>query len=455
MKAFHFIASFFGVGLVWLAFQLDSPYLLNYRGLFYLGLPALLLGAYYLFARFEELRATGQSVAARVAVVPAVLVAAALVIAVTIEENRTRQKERVRRAEPELVRELGRHIVLGYDPGAPGLEEHLRRRGVSGVFVTGRNVNGRSAEDIARELAGFQSRGATPARPLLISADQEGGPVSRLSPPLEYLPPLQEKVDPQAMLATEARVRAYARRQTEGLGRLGVNVNFAPVVDLKKSYDNLLDFHTKIADRALHSSPEVVSRAARAYAEELRAGGVLPTLKHFPGLGRVRDDTHHFSAAVDARPAELEATDWLPFRAVASATGAMIMLGHVRVSALDDRFAASQSEPVVQFLRRDWNLPHGLFITDDMCMNPVVQSPGGIGGSAVRALNAGVDLLLVTYHPERYYEVMDALIQAWAAGELNRARLRESAGRIDAARAWLGAARMERRVAARTAGGQP
>ncbi len=431
MRALTVILWLLAPGLVALVLQLDSPYLLDLRGLFYLALPVLLLGLYFWFTR------TGPSARA----LPALVMLGAIFAGIIIEDNRGVQKARVLAADPALLRTLGRHIVLGYRQ-TDVLEDHLRRQGIGGIFLNAGNVRGRASAAIAGEIAHFQALGAAQGRPLFVTADQEGGPVSRLSPPLEELPPLQNAVDAADEAGTKQRVRAYASRQAAGLRGLGVNVNFAPVVDLKKRYDNPLDFHTRIADRALHEQPRIVTLAAREYARELRAGGVLPTLKHFPGLGQVPEDTHHFSAAIHAAPAALETGDWVPFREVSGDTGAMIMLGHVRVAELDPQFAASQSAPVVRLLREDWG-HRGLLITDDMCMNPVVQSPGGMGAASVRALNAGVDLILITYHPERYFETMDALIQAWAEGRLNRVRLRESAGRIEAARAWLGAAALE------------
>ena len=422
-------------GPVWL---LHSPYLLDLRGLFFLGLPVLIL-----IAAAVLLWSRGVWSAA-----PGVIMLIAVATGIYIEASRTHQRERVDAADPKLVRMLGRHIVLGYRD-VDRLEAMLRDKGLAGFFISGYSVDGRGAEELTAEIARLQRAGAEPGRPLLVSADQEGGPVSRLSPPLEYQKPLQEEIDADDPEGTAARVRAYSRKQAAGLVRLGVNVNFAPVVDLKKSYDNLLDFHTKIADRALHERPEIVASAATVYAREMHAAGVLTTLKHFPGLGRVPEDTHHFDAEVDAASGALEDSDWLPFRRVARDTGAMIMLGHVKVRALDERYAASHSEKVVRVLRDEWRHT-GLLITDDMCMNPVVQSPGGVGGAAVRALNAGVDLLLISYHPERYYEVMDALLEAHAAGRLDQERLAESQLRIAKARS-----RLARGTAGIQAGGAP
>jgi beta-N-acetylhexosaminidase len=96
-----------------------------------------------------------------------------------------------------------------------------------------------------------------------------------------------------------------------------VNTNFSPVVDLKPTQSSrALDFPTRIAARAIAAELEIVARVAVAYSQGLLAGGVLPTAKHFPGLGSVAADTHHFSAHIKLSMAQLRRRDWVPFRRV-------------------------------------------------------------------------------------------------------------------------------------------
>jgi len=154
------------------------------------------------------------------------------------------------------------------------------------------------------------------------------------------------------------------------------------------------------------------------------------TLKHFPGLGRVVADTHLESADLALSPGELASTDWLPFRALMRRHDVIVMLGHARLTAIDAARPVSFSQPVVRgLLRTDWGYD-GLLMTDDFSMGAVTYSPQGIGGGSVEALNAGVDLILVSYDPDQFYMVMYALIGAARAGVLRTDALGQSDQRL-------------------------
>ena len=160
------------------------------------------------------------------------------------------------------------------------------------------------------------------------------------------------------------------------------------------------------------------------------------TLKHFPGLGRVFDDTHMVTAELDATSDALEATDWLPFRQLMSSDAAFTMLSHARLTAIDRDRPASFSHAVVKGLLRDGWKHDGILVTDDFSMGAVTLSREGAAGGAVEALNAGVDLILVSYDPDQYFYVMYALLQADRDGRLrgdmlerSQTRLRRAGGR--------------------------
>ncbi len=370
-----------------------------------------------------------------------------------------------------IVTKLGRHIVAGYrDPRF--IYELIEHDALGGLFITHHNVRGRSSAHIRAEIAGFQSARAKRGQPpLWVTTDQEGGSVSRLSPPLPQQPFLSTLLPADLQHATwddapsseqdgsdlandsalGCRLFDHGFTQGRALADLGINVNFSPVVDLRFGASEkddaamgLLDAFSRIETRAIHRDSGVVSFVAEAYARGLAASGVYPTLKHFPGLGRVAADTHWFAADVPIEPAELENSDWRPFRRVASqnlrealpqSMLAWIMLGHARVPAIDARFDASHSRAIAgRLLRETWNFK-GVLITDDFNMRPILLSPGGLGGASVRALNAGLDLLLISYDGENAYLMLAALLKAYQNGELDRGRLAASEGRLQAARA--------------------
>ncbi|SFN61353.1 beta-N-acetylhexosaminidase [Formivibrio citricus] len=331
------------------------------------------------------------------------------------------QKETVLTADGDNDRRLNRlgaHLVVGYHH-VDDIRELVRRGYVGGVFVTRRNVEGKTFEQVRDELSGLQAlRRQAGLPPLMIASDQEGGMVSRLSPPLPRQPALASVLVPGLPRAElDARVAEYARQQGSGMAALGVNVNFSPVLDLKpERAKGVLDFHTRIAERAIASDPETVSRVALVYNRALLAKGVLPTAKHFPGLGSVTDDTHHFSAHLTLPLDALNARDWVPFRVALAQTPAMLMVGHVFVDAVDRELPASLSAKLLTgIVREDWK-HEGVLVSDDMTMAAVYNR--GLCQSSTQALNAGMDLLLVSYDWEKIYPVLACLLNADRSGQL-------------------------------------
>ena len=158
--------------------------------------------------------------------------------------------------------------------------------------------------------------------------------------------------------------------------------------------------------------------------------GVHCTLKHFPGLGRVYEDTHRVTAELAVPSRELEQSDWLPFRQVMAQGAAFTMLSHARLTAIDRDRPASFSAAVVKGLLRESWKHDGILVTDDFSMGAVTLSHEGAAGGAIAALNAGVDLLLVSYDPDQYFPMMYALLAAARDGRLRTDMLEASTARL-------------------------
>lgn len=334
-------------------------------------------------------------------------------------------------ADPAALERLGRHILVGYRDDAK-LEALIARRAIAGVYLSARNVEGKTPAAIRQQVDAWQAtRHAQGLPPLWVATDQEGGAVSRLSPPLMRVPALAEVValhkdHAERLLA----LRQYSARQGRELAALGVNLNFAPVVDLNYGVVNPEDRLSRISQRAISSDPAVVSETAALYCETLALTGVHCTLKHFPGLGRVYGDTHVVGAELNVPARELDASDWLPFRALMKDSAAFTMLGHARLVQIDPDRPASLSQAVVHDLLRESWKHEGVLITDDFSMGAVTLSNEGASGGAVAALNAGVDLVLVSYDPDQYYPIMQALLAAERAGGLSGKMLEASDARL-------------------------
>ncbi len=221
--------------------------------------------------------------------------------------------------------------------------------------------------------------------PVLI--DQEGGRVARLRPPHWRATP------PPAVFGRLAETNRAAAGEAVGLnyrlmgaelGRLGITVDCAPVLDAPGPGADPI-----IGERAFAAAPETVATLGRAAVEGLLAGGVLPVIKHIPGHGRALVDSHKALPVVDAPWDELRRLDFAPFRAMRDAPWAMT--AHVVFSAVDPENPATMSAPVIEEVIRGEIGFAGVLISDDLEMAAL---SGGMGARAAAALNAGCDLVL-------------------------------------------------------------
>lgn len=361
------------------------------------------------------------------------LIAAALLS--VIQGTRFAQQREAVLAAPAGARAIGHRFMVGYrsfEEVAPLAERGL----IGGIYLTRRNVRDRDIAAIRAEIDALQTlRARAGLPPLLVAADQEGGPVAHMSPPLSAPPAIATLVAEAAVSddgahALTLRARAYGEAKGAELAALGINLNFGPVVDLRPDGRGpTLDTHTLIRRRAISADPTLVATVARAYADGLHSHGVGATLKHFPGLARVTVDTHHFPARLDTPVTTLADHDWHPFRHAARADGA-IMLGHVILTDLDPEHPASTSPAVVRtLLREEWGYD-GLLVTDDLNMGAVHRL--GPCRATLAALAAGVDVLLLSYDPDQFHRAMHCALTAQRAGHLSPEENTASARRMAA-----------------------
>lgn len=348
------------------------------------------------------------------------------------EPSLKEKKEAVLATDPQILRTVGGHLIVGYYASWQ-LTPLLERGAIGGIFVTRRNSRRRSKSKLAAELTKFRELAATKStRPLWIATDQEGGLVAHMTPPLRRQPSLAHAI--KRAKSDEERdeiVQKFADEQALGLNELGINLNFAPVVDLKPKKKLRRDRRTHLIRRAISREPGVVTEVAEEYCQALKVWRVLCTLKHFPGLESIKADTHINSASLSKSREDLETADWIPFKELTTKTSAAMMIGHARLDIIDPKTPASISKPVISgLLRKEWGYD-GLVITDDLDMGAIANEPGGLGRAAVEAMNAGADIVLLTQDGYGVYEILYALIKAYQTGDLSKELLAESRKRLD------------------------
>lgn len=221
--------------------------------------------------------------------------------------------------------------------------------------------------------------------PVLI--DQEGGRVARLRPPGWPEMPCLARVGALAETRPEEGREAaflHARLIAHDLYPLGIDVDCAPCLDVRCD-----DGHDVIGDRSYGGDAAGVAQLGAAAIEGFLAGGVLPVIKHMPGHGRGRIDSHAGLPEVEATRAELEARDFVPFRALAAAP--MAMTAHILYKALDPERPATLSPTLVHDVIRGSIGFRGTLFTDDISMGAL---QGDLTTRTRQALAAGCDLVL-------------------------------------------------------------
>jgi beta-N-acetylhexosaminidase len=269
-------------------------------------------------------------------------------------------------------------------------------------------------------------RDAAGRRGLIISVDQEGGIVTRLSPAHGF-PAVASESDIGATGDVAVATR-WGRGIAQALESVGINLNFAPVVDLNV---NPRSPAIGALDRSFSADPDVVVAMATAEIEAHRAAGVRTTLKHFPGIGSSTTNTDFGVADVTKTWTRRELD---PFRRlIAAGTADVVMAGHVVNGQLDPHRPASLSEAIVTDLLRGELGWTGPVITDDLQAAAIVDA-FGFDEAVVLALEAGNDLLLFanqqTYDPDVVAHSVDVIAAAVDAGRLPASRIDEAYDRV-------------------------
>lgn len=278
-----------------------------------------------------------------------------------------------------------RSVVFGLAGPAlsPDERRFFRTTDPLGFILFARNIE--IPEQVRALVASLRESIGRADAPVLI--DQEGGRVQRLRPPHWRNAPTAARFgdafarDPAG--GREA-VRLNHRLIAAELAALGITVDCAPVLDVP-----VLGAHDVIGDRAFARSPAAVAELGRAAVAGLLAGGVIPVVKHIPGHGRAFADSHRELPKVDAALAELEASDFAPFKALADAPWAMT--AHVLYAALDRVLPATQSEAVIGGTIRGAIGFDGVLASDDLGMSAL---HGDFRTRAAACLSAGCDVVL-------------------------------------------------------------
>ncbi|HEY9315931.1 glycoside hydrolase family 3 N-terminal domain-containing protein [Williamsia sp.] len=303
-----------------------------------------------------------------------------------------------------LRRKLAQLLVVGVTGTADALNV-VQTEQVGGVFI------GSWTDLSILSDGGVKSVQEAAQTPVMITVDQEGGRVSRLSSLGIDSPSARELAQTQ----TPEQVRELAKSQGLQMKELGVTVDYAPVADVS---DEPAD--DVIGDRSFSNDPETVTAYAQAYAQGLKDAGIMPVFKHFPGHGHGSGDSHTGNVATPPL-SEMQNSDLVPYRTLVG-PGVGVMVGHLEVPGLTEPDTPASISPAAMSLLRDgtgYGAPpfDGPIFTDDLSGMAAISARYGIEKAATLALSAGADLAL-WLSTDSVPAVLDTLTAAVEGGEL-------------------------------------
>ena len=327
-----------------------------------------------------------------------------------------------------LEEKAGQVLMVGFGgKDAIDAKAAVEKLKAGGLIYFARNT-GDVCETAALSRSLQQMAESATGIPLLISADQEGGIVSRLTQGLPDMP------GPMALGAAGDEDLAF--RVSRGIGvqlrAAGINVDLAPVLDVNDNPKNPV-----IGVRSFGSDPGRVAALGAAAVKGFLASGIAPVGKHFMGHGNTSVDSHLDLPVLDKSEEELWMTELRPFVAAIGAGLPAIMTAHIVFGALDPDHPATMSQAVLEGLLRQRMGFQGVILTDCLEMNAVSMSPG-TPRAAVLALKAGADLLLISHTWELQEEALRQVVEAVQRGEVPESRLDEAVFRVLSLKRSLG-----------------
>lgn len=319
-----------------------------------------------------------------------------------------------------LDEKIGQMMIVGFDGYAINdyVRTLIRNYHVGGFIIYGYNVE--NANQLLALNNWLKNTNTANKIPLFISVDEEGGRVSRMPAEIRRIP-TNKAIGKIGSGELSYRIGNVIAGE---LKAFGFNMDFAPVLDINSNPNNPV-----IGDRSFGSNAQIVSRLGVQTMKGIQAGGVIPVVKHFPGHGDTSVDSHVGLPSVSHDLQRLESFELIPFEDAIRNGADAVMVAHILLYRIDPQNPASLSRIIITDILRNQLNFNGVVITDDMTMGAIVQNYD-IGNAAVKSINAGSDIILVSRGYDNEVKVFNALKRGVENGTISQQRIDESVYRI-------------------------
>ena len=299
-----------------------------------------------------------------------------------------------------IRQKIGQCLIIGLSDKTLSDEERLfiTENHIGGIVLFDRNIE--SPEQLHALISDIQALSSI--QPLFIAIDMEGGRVARLREPFTQWPPLKKLGD----IDSPHLSFQFSQYMAQELHAIGINLNFAPCIDTLTCSQNPV-----IGDRSISADPNAVARHASAIVRGYSKGQVIPCAKHFPGHGNTTIDSHYDLPIEETDLETLMERELIPFKKVFRSRLDFVMTGHILFQNIDPEWPVTLSEIFLKHFLREKMGYQNLVISDDLDMK-ALRKKYAIEEIAIRALQAGNQILLYCNEPESPQIALDALTKA-------------------------------------------
>ncbi len=319
-----------------------------------------------------------------------------------------------------LEEKIGQMFIVGFDgyESNEDIKVLIEDKKVGGIILFSKNINTvAQTQELIKSLNDINSKNKLK---LFVSLDEEGGVVSRIPSEMGSF----ESAWQVGAMGDVDYAYEHGRAIGKAVKSLGFNLDFAPVLDVNSNPNNPV-----IGTRAFSDNPEVVKTMGVAVFKGLKDSGVISVGKHFPGHGDTDVDSHYDVPIINKSIEELESSELIPFKYAIDEGIDMIMVGHLYLPNLDKEYIGTLSNKIVTGLLKNKLGFDGVVITDDMNMEGV-KGNYTTRESAVKAIEAGNDIVLVSTGFQEQKSGIDGVLQAVKDGKITEKRIDESVYRI-------------------------
>ena len=323
--------------------------------------------------------------------------------------------------EELTIREkIGQMIIIGLETNhiTERIKKMITEYKIGGIILYRKNFS--TYKEMVKLINDLKQLNKSNKIPLFISIDQEGGRVNRMPPEIKNLPPANKI----ASLKNKKIIIKSAQITGTLLKNSGFNLNFAPVLDIKRFNDK----HA-IGDRCYGKTKEEVIEYGIPVMKQLQNQGILPVIKHFPGHGATKQDSHAFLPVINSNISYLQKEDMYPFEEAIKQGADAILVGHLLIKKITGIFPASLSRNfITNYLRKKYRYK-GLIITDDLKMK-AIKFVYGSALAVEKAFKSGNDIIIFRFKTIEEQRILTKIENLVKKGKIKEHQINRSVKRI-------------------------